>query len=130
MRNTPTFPSEMCSSGHFIKLPTSNINHLGECLAQRSPLELQLKIALTTEDSKPTRTLQKPVKIVLIQKKALEMQKLHSEKCLNVPAPSPHTGLGLKAHRSCKDPLSMMAYLANYFPEMATQLCQNLQKMI
>lgn len=60
-------------------------------MAQRSPLELQLKIALTTEDSKPTRTLRKPVKkIVLIQKKALEMQKLHSEKCLNVPAPSPH----------------------------------------
>jgi hypothetical protein len=59
-------------------------------LAQQSPLELQLKIALTTEDSEPTRTLQKPVKnIVLIQKKHLEMQKMHSENYLNVVVPSP-----------------------------------------
>lgn len=100
------------------------------CLAQQSPLELQLKIALTTEDSKPTRTLQKPVKnIVLIQKRHLEMQKLHSEKHLNVPGPLPHW-LGLKTHHPCKDSLSKMTYLANYFPEMATQPCQNFQNMI
>lgn len=75
----------MCSSGHFIKLPASNINHLGECLAQQSPLEVQLKIALTTVDSKSTETRQKPVKnIVLIQAKHPEMQKL---KYLHVLAP-------------------------------------------
>lgn len=77
-------------------------------MAQQSPLELQLKIVLTTEDSKPTGTLQKPVKnIVLIQKKHLEMQKMHSEKYLNVLVPSTHW-LRAKARHPFKDALSMM----------------------
>ena len=57
-------------------------------MAQQSPLELQLKIALTTVDSKSTETRQKPVKnIILIQAKYPEMQKLNSKKCLHVLAP-------------------------------------------
>lgn len=77
-------------------------------MAQQSPLELQLKIVLTTEDSKPTRTRQKPVKnIVIIQKKHLEMQKMHSEKYLNVLEPSPHW-LRAKTHHPFKDALSLM----------------------
>lgn len=68
--------------------------------------------------------------IGLIQKKHLELQKMHSEKYLNVLLPSSSTGSELKTHHPFKDALSMMKYLANYFPEMATQLCQNSQNMI